>query len=80
MIDDALEADRWACWVLGKRPDESMQEAARRVIDAANAGVSQPRGALEAAVTIDGPGESWQRVYRAADIARKAAGPRLVKP
>ncbi len=73
MIDDALEADRWVCWVLGKRPNETMIAAARRVLDAANAGIEQPEGACEAAVIIDGPGESWQRIYRAADVAKRVA-------
>jgi len=74
----SLEADRWARWVLTARPDESMEEASRRVLAALNRGIEQPRGAAEAAVIITGPGDSWTRVYRAADIAKKVAGPRLV--
>jgi hypothetical protein len=77
-IEEMLDADRWARWVLTARPDESMNEAARRVLDALNAGIEQPRGAAEAAVVIDGPGDPWSRVIRAADIAKKNRGPRLV--
>lgn len=76
-MTEMLDADRWARWVLTARPDESMVEAARRVLDAANAGVGQPGGAVEAAVVIDGPGDPWARVFRAADIAKKHAKPRL---
>lgn len=69
--DVRCEAFARVAWALGKRPTESLDDAAARV---ARDGMVTP-AQMEIALVVLGPGEPWSRIFKAATLSR----PRLVK-